>query len=302
MRIVIVSIVMLIGNVTVASANQPPTFDRDIAPIVYQNCATCHHPGEVAPFSLLSYADVKKHADDIATATGSRYMPPWKADPGTVHFVGERRLSDAQIKTISEWAKGGMPEGDKRDLPATPTFPPGWSNGEPDLVVQLPKAFTLKADGEGGRDVYRCFVVPLNLTEDRFVRAVEFHPSNRRVVHHALFFLDSNGVARGREKMNTDGQIGYATFGGPGFTPTGSLGGWAPGAMATPLPDGWGRMLRKGSDLIIQIHFHPDGKEETEQSSLGLYFTRRSAQPTSSPARRCIIARSISRPAIRITW
>jgi len=274
MRIVLSFVVGLLCVCEVSRAAETMTFNRDVAPIVYNNCAVCHRPGEVAPFSLLTYSDVKKHAEDIATATQSHYMPPWKADAGDVHFLGERRLNDAQINTIARWVEGGMIEGDARDLPAAPKFATGWRLGEPDLVVKLPKPFVIKADGNAGRDVYRCFVVPLNLNEDHYVRAVEFRPSNGRVVHHALFFLDSTGVARSKEQANTDGQIGYETFGGPGFLPTGGLGGWAPGAMVTPLPDGWGRMLRKGSDLVVQIHFHPDGKEESEQSSLGIYFTK----------------------------
>ncbi len=295
MRWLIPLVAIFSAEVCLAAASPPATFTKDVAPIVYQNCVICHRQGEVAPFSLMSYDDVKKHAEDIATATGSHYMPPWKADPGTIHFVGERRLTDAQIKTLDAWVKGGMPEGNAKDLPPQPTFPSGWKLGEPDLVVKLPKAFTIKADGNGGRDVYRGFVVPLNLPEDRYVSAVEFRPSNPKVVHHALFFLDSSGAARAKEQANTDGQIGYPTFGGPGFLPTGGLGGWAPGAMPLPLPDGWARMLRKGSDLVIQIHFHPDGKEESEQSSLGIYFAKE--KPSHIVAGASVRNRQIDIPA-----
>jgi mono/diheme cytochrome c family protein len=251
------------------------TFTHDIVPIVYANCVSCHRDGEVAPFPLISYNDLKKRADQIVDVTGSHYMPPWKAEPGYGHFVGERRLTDAQIKAIADWVAQGCAEGDPNSLPPLPKFPTGWTLGEPDLIVKSPKPFTVKADGNNGRDVYRCFVVPLNLTEDKYVTAVEFHPGNRKVVHHAIFYLDNTGTARRREAANTDGQPGYTTFGGPGFTPTGGLGGWAPGAMPTPLPEGWGKLLAKGSDLVIQTHFHPDGKEETEQSSLGIYFAKK---------------------------
>ena len=252
-----------------------PTFTHDIAPIVYANCVNCHRTGEVAPFPLISYDDVKKHADLITQVTASHYMPPWKPEPGYGHFVGERRLTDAQIKTIADWATNGMPQGDAKDLPALPKFPDGWALGEPDLVVKLPRAFTLPADGNHGRDVYRCFVIPLNFDEDKYVTTVEFRPGNPKIVHHALFFLDTSGAAKQKEDANTDGQPGFATFGGPGFVPTGGLGGWAPGAMPQPLPDGWARRLRKGSDLVIQEHLHPSGKEETEQSTLGIYFAKR---------------------------
>lgn len=259
----------------IRAARADLTFTKDIAPIVYTNCVSCHRRGEVAPFPLISYEDVKKHAELITAVTASRFMPPWKAEPGFGHFVGERRLTDAQIKTIADWVAHGAPRGDAKDLPETPMFHEGWSLGEPDLVVKLPRAFTLAADGDHGRDVYRCFVIPLNFDEDKFVTTVEFRPGNPKIVHHALFFLDASGAAKKRESDNADGQPGFATFGGPGFTPTGSLGGWAPGATPEPLPDGWARRLRKGSNLVIQEHLHPSGKEETEQSSLGIYFSKK---------------------------
>src|SRR5437762_1989640 len=119
-----------------------------------------------------------------------------------------------------------------------PSFAPRWELGEPDLVVRFPKPFKLPAEGNKGRDVYRCFVLPLNLPEDKYVAAVDFRPSSRKVVHHVLFFIDGMRNARLREAANKDGQIGFSTFGGPGFVPTGSLGGWAPGLMPVPLPNG----------------------------------------------------------------
>jgi hypothetical protein len=248
-----------------------PTFSHDIAPIVYENCVSCHRPGEVAPFPLITYEDVKKRAEQIADVTGDHYMPPWKPEPGFGHFTGERRLTDAQIKLIADWAAAGAPEGDANNTPKTPVFPQGWSLGEPDQVVKLTVPFKLSAEG---RDQYRAFVLPLNLTDDRFVSAVEFRPDNRKIVHHALFFLDSRGNAAKKEAATKDGNPGYPAFGGPGFLPTGGLGGWAPGAAPDLLPEGWGRMVRKGSDLVVQVHFHPDGKEETETFSLGIYYTR----------------------------
>ncbi len=271
------SLLLVLFAVAVPSAARAavPTFDRDVAPIVYGNCVSCHRAGEVAPFPLQAYADVKKRASLIADVTGRRYMPPWKPEPGYGRFVGERRLTDAQVKTIADWAAGGAPEGDAKDLPAAPVLPgDGWQLGKPDLVVTMPQSFTVPADGDHGRDVYRAFVLPLNLTEDKYVTAVEFRPDNRAAVHHALFFLDASGVAREKERATHDGQPGYSTFGGPGFLPSGGLGGWAPGATPDPLPDGWGRMLRKNSDLVAQFHFHPTGKAETVRASIGLYFAK----------------------------
>jgi hypothetical protein len=267
-------VLLMLACACPAQTTRPITFTHDIAPIVYADCVSCHRPGQVAPFSLMSYNDLKKRADQIVTVTQSRYMPPWKPEPGYGDFIGERRLTDQQIQLISDWKDSGAVEGDAKDLPPMPTFPDGWMLGKPDLIVSMAKPFTLAADGDHGRDVYRCFVIPLNFTENKYVTAVEFHPGNTKIVHHSIFFLDTNGIAAKKEQENTDGQIGYSTFGGPGFTPTGGLGGWAPGAIPTPLPDGWARMLRKGSDLVIQLHLHPDGKVETEQSSLGIYFAK----------------------------
>src|SRR5262249_4372435 len=144
--------------------------------------------------------------------------------------------------------------------------------GTADLVLEMPNGIKVSADG---KDVFRCFVLPLNLDADRTVAAVEFRPGNRRVVHHALFFLDTSGAARKKEKENDDGQPGFSSFGGPGFLPTGSLGGWAPGAFPRTLPDGMGRLARSGSDLVLQVHYHPNGKEETDRSSIGIYFTKK---------------------------
>ena len=248
-----------------------PTFNKDIAPILFQNCATCHHPGEVAPFSLLTYADAKKHSSEIADLTQHRQMPPWKPAHGFGEFVGERRLTDPQIELIQQWVKNGRPEGNPSDLPPEPKFAEGWALGTPDLVVTVPKAYTVRSEG---RDVFRSFVVPLNLTEDKYVVAVEFRPSNRKVLHHALFFLDASG--RAREMDGADGQPGFGRgAGGLGFIPSGGLGGWAPGVTPKRLPDGVGRLVRKGSDLVIQTHFHPSGKVETEQSTVGLYFAKK---------------------------
>jgi mono/diheme cytochrome c family protein len=254
-----------------AASDRPVTFTKDIAPIMYQNCAVCHRSGDVAPFALMTYDDVKKRAKQVAAVTHSRYMPPWKAEPGYGDFQDARRLSDEQIATIRKWADTGAAEGDAKDLPPAPKFADGWRLGPPDLVLKMSKPYSLVAEG---RDVFRCFVLPLNISEDKFVRAVEYRPSNRKIVHHALFFLDSLGQAKKKEKDASDGQPGFSSFGGPGFLPTGGLGGWAPGAFPEPLPDGLGRLLKKGSDIVIQTHFHPDGKVEEEQSEIGIYFCK----------------------------
>ncbi len=240
-----------------------PTFVRDVAPILYRHCAVCHHPGEVAPFSLLTYADAAKRAKLIATVTASRFMPPWQPDPAYGHFRGERRLSDLQIATLRRWADDGAPQGDPTRLLAAPHFPEGWQLGKPDMTIAMPKPFAVPADGP---DQYMCFDIPLHLTADKYVRAMEFRPSARSVVHHALFLLDAGHI--GRQKGES-----YSCFGTPGFLPSGALGGWTPGMQPAEMPEGLQLVMRKGSDLVMQIHYHPTGKPETDQSMLGLYFT-----------------------------
>ncbi len=265
-----------------------PTYSKDVASILLKNCAGCHRPGEVGPFPLLSYQDAAKRADDLAEVTHARQMPPWKAEAGFGDFLDERRLTEAQIQTIADWAKAGAPEGDPKDLPPTPKFAEGWQLGTPDLVLQAPAAFDVPASG---RDVYRCFVIPIPIGETRTVAAVEFRPGNRKVVHHALLFLDSTGAARIKDEAEAG--PGYASFGGPGILPTGGLGGWAPGATPRRLPEGMGKLLRKGSDLVLQVHYHPDGKPETDRSAVGLYFTK-------DLARQVVVGLAVRTPGLDI--
>ena len=248
-----------------ASRIPSPTFNRDIAPILYQNCATCHRPGEVAPFSLLTYQDAAKRAGLIATVTHNRVMPPWKPEPGYGSFAHERRLSDEQLALIAEWAKAGAPEGDPHDKPALPVFPEGWQAGQPDKILTMGQHFQVAADGP---DQYRCFVLPLDSDQELYVSGIEFRPGNRRVVHHALVYMDSNRAARKLAEGSKDG--GYPCFGGVGFLPSGLLGGWAPGADPQPTSQELAQPVKPGTDLVVQIHYHPDGKPEQDQSALGL--------------------------------
>ena len=176
------------------------------------------------------------------------------------------RLSDQQIALIQTWAANGAPEGNPADLPPLPKFTQGWAMGQPDIVVKMPEPFTVRAERP---DVFRCFVVPLSIPEGKYVKAVEYRPANRKVTHHSLLFLDNTGEARRLDEAD------------PGPTPPGWRGafrhraGWAAGRHAPPhhFPDGAAKAIAKNTDLVIQIHFHPSGKVETEQSSVGIYLT-----------------------------
>jgi Copper type II ascorbate-dependent monooxygenase, C-terminal domain. len=254
---------------------QPVTFTHDIAPILYANCISCHRSGEVAPFPLVTYADAAKRASLIAKVTASRYMPPWKPDPGYGEFAGARGLTAAQIAAIRGWADGGAPEGKPSDLPAPPQ-PTSARLAHPDLIARMPQPFSIPADGP---DLYRCFVIPLGLDAERYVDAVEFRPGNPKVVHHALFFVDRSQAGR---KLESAPAAGYPCFGAPGFLPGAGLGGWSPGSPPIHMPEGAATVLTKQSDLVIQLHFHPTGKAETEQGAVALSFT-------SQPPRRHLI-------------
>ena len=238
-------------SVTVAIA-APVTFSGDIAPIIYAQCADCHRAGMTAPFALTSYADVAKHAKIIAAVTASRYMPPWKAEPASYAYRDSRRLTDEQISLIQTWVKQGMPKGDLAKMPALPKFPEGWQIGTPDLVLEMPKPFTIPAEGA---DIYRNVVIPLELTKDEWVQAVELRTTSRGVVHHVLYFADSSGDARKAEAENPEAAEGMRFT--RGMIP---MGGMAVGAQPHLLPNGLATLLPKGSDLVFQYHFHPSGK------------------------------------------
>jgi len=249
----------------------PVTYATDVAPILHKRCAPCHRPGEVAPFSLLTYADAKKWHANIAEATFRRAMPPWKAVDGFGEFHEPNRLTDAEIAVLQEWSKAGAPRGDVAKEPPPPKFPADWAMGTPDLVVEMPRPFKVYAEG---RDIYRYFVITPKLDKPVFVTGMDVRPGNRKVVHHVIAFLDSQGRAAQLEAESKDGQPGYAAFGAPGFVPEGSLGGWAPGVQPAKLPKGVGMELKPGTSIVLQIHYHPTGKEETDQTKVALYFAK----------------------------
>jgi hypothetical protein len=237
---------------------------------VWNNCVGCHHAGEVAPFTLTSYADASKRARQLAEVVQSRYMPPWKAEPGFGHFIDERRLTEEEIARFASWAEAGAPEGDAEDLPVLPTFTEGWQLGEPDLVLRMPEPFEIPA---AGPNLFRWFALPIDIDRDREVAAVEIRPGNRRVVHHTLTFLDISGLARRLD--DADPLPGYERFGNPGFPPVGFLGSWGPGMMPYRLPEGLGMRITRGSVAVMQMHYVPSGKPESDQSLVGIHFVKK---------------------------
>src|SRR5688572_6117840 len=208
LRFVLLTFVLLAG--AFAAHSQTVTYNEHIAPIIYQNCTQCHRPGQIAPFSLMSYDDVRRRALTVAAVTQARYMPPWKPEPGWAAYRGERRLSPAQIALIQKWIADGAPEGDSAKSVRPPLYTDGWQLGTPDLILEMPASFSVPAEGN---DIYRNFVIPTNVTEDKWVKAIELKPSARSVLHHALFFPDTKGAGRKLETETKDGQPGFAGFG-----------------------------------------------------------------------------------------
>jgi tetratricopeptide (TPR) repeat protein len=261
-----------------AAAQEPVTFSRDVAPILFARCASCHRAGEVGGFPLLTYADARPRAAAIARLTSSRAMPPWKPDsiPGA-EFAGSRRLPDHEIDLLQRWAAGGAPEGSPADLPPAPRFADGWQLGTPDLVVGTAEPIVVKP---GGPDTLRNVVIPVPGGAARWVRGFEFRPDNMRVVHHANVRIDRTRTARALD--STDGEPGFdgRLSAGSEF-PDGQFLGWTPGQLP-PLVDGdsaW--RLDPDSDLVVQLHLRPTDRLERVQIRIGFFFAVR--PPTHTP-------------------
>jgi mono/diheme cytochrome c family protein len=265
-----------------AQAQTSPTFARDVAPIVYANCAVCHRPGQAAPFPLLTYDDVKKRGALIVSVTKRRYMPPWHATPapGFPEFRDERRLSDADVATLERWVDTGMAAGDLAQAPRPPVFPSGWTLGEPDVVLTFSRAIDVPADGP---DLYRNIVLPLDLPADQWITAIDYEPSARKAVHHALFFLapasevasiGENDILPGISARSLLGGRGRGGRGGGRGGGAAGIGGWVPGMTPRFFPEGVAQSLPAHTSVVAQLHLHPSGKAEHEEGRVGIYFAK----------------------------
>ena len=250
--------------------SSPPTYVADVEPILRARCRTCHRPGEVAPFSLLTFEQARKRAGDLASVAESRRMPPWKPTPGFgPPLLHDRSLPLAEVETLRAWAASGAVRGSGPGRVEPHEEPGSWALGTPDLILKPSEVFEVPATGP---DVHRCFVIPTHLAGDAHVSAVEYRPGNPRVVHHAMAFIETQGAGRRRDEAEPG--PGYASYSGAGVEIQGDLGGWAPGNEPTRLPEGVGRALPKGADVILQVHYHPDGKLERDRSKVGIYLHR----------------------------
>lgn len=193
-------------SIPVEAGEATPTYARDVAPILRANCRECHRPGQVAPFSLETYEQARKRAGDIASVVEERRMPPWKPTPGIgPKLKHERSLPPREVALLRAWADAGAPRGPERDQAIEPSFADGWKLGTPDVVLEPSEDFAVPASGP---DLYRCFVIPTNLSDDVYVSAVEYRPGNRRVVHHLMAFIEVAGLGRQRDEAEP----------GPGYT------------------------------------------------------------------------------------
>jgi copper type II ascorbate-dependent monooxygenase-like protein len=259
----------------------PPTFARDVAPILQKNCQVCHRPGEIGPMALLTYEQVRPWAKAIKSAVVTRTMPPWHADPHHGSFANNRSLSEADIRTISAWADAGAPPGDLATSPAPVHFSEGWQIGKPDVIFEMPKEFHVPATGVID---YQWIKMPTGFTKDTWVEAMEVRPGNRAVVHHAVVYTREPDLVYGKkEPYNEFFQISgddlaevakehknHTNLNFAATTEPEHLQVYAPGADPIVLEPGQARLVKAGSDLIFEMHYTPNGTAATDRTQVGL--------------------------------
>ena len=248
--------------------DDPPNFARDVAPILYKHCTSCHHEGGPAPFSFVEYESAKAHASQITEVTLTEYMPPWLPAEGFGAFEGEQRLMHAEKKTLAGWAAAGKPPGNLADAPKPPVYVHGWQLGAPDLELEADAAFDVPADG---KDVYRNFVIHVPPGPPRFVKTVELQPGPPQVVHHAVVRVDASGDARRLDSADADPGFDGMVFAGATM-PGGRFIGWTPGRVPHAGSDDRSWQLVGDSDLVVQVHLRPTGKPEKVRPKLGIHF------------------------------
>lgn len=265
--------------ITPAAVVAQPTYTKDVARTMQEKCQRCHRPGDIAPFAMTNYEDTVIWAEDIARVINNRIMPPWKPVEGHGEFRDNFGLTAEERKTILDWIAAGTPQGDPSDAPPPRPETGEWELGEPDRVLTMAEPFNVPR----GRDIYRCFVLPVGLDADKWVDAVQVVPGNRAVVHHVILYLDATGQA---EKLDANEEgPGYTCFGGPGVEVEGSsvatldffssLGGWVPGARTLRFPEGIGMYLNKDARVIMQVHYYPGGRPGPDQTKVGIYYSQK---------------------------
>jgi len=265
-----------------AAAQAPaavPTFTKDVAPILYKNCTTCHRPGEIAPMSLLTYEDARPYAKAIRDEIGEGHMPPWHADAPAGTFENERRLGDADKKTILDWIAGGAPRGNPRDQPPQPQYADGWQIGKPDVVFEMQEDYKIPAKGTVE---YEYFYIPTNFTEAKYVQAIEVRPGNRKVVHHVLVQYQAKPDLTRTPVLKFKPE--YARLPEPKFgdrqphreqgVPTRLIGTYAPGTLPQVFREGTALRLEPGGVIELQMHYTTSGEPATDRTKVGIVFSK----------------------------
>ncbi len=287
------------ANAAAQSAETAPTFTKDVAPILYENCVTCHRPDNIAPMALIEYSDARPWARSIKDLVVSREMPPWPADPlNSMKFRNERYLEQHEIDTIAAWVDAGAPRGNSADQPAPPDFPAGWTyeGGEPDYVFELPVEYTVAAEGE---EDYIDFYTEMPWDEDRFAEVLELRPSDYRIVHHSgaytvdlpwgtqvidgvLHDLDGNSLLRAplperpasetEARAESEGRVAQRVFNEVNLPGSSKLLSYVPGRGVERHRPGTGKRLAADKWIRWTMHYNPIGVEATERSKLGIWF------------------------------
>jgi Copper type II ascorbate-dependent monooxygenase, C-terminal domain len=243
-------------------------FNEHIAPIIHQNCSPCHREGEAGPFTLINYKEVKSRAKFIQKVTETKYMPPWKAEHGFGEFQNERGLNNEQISLIKNWVISGMKEGPKKKFIA-PNFNTNSQLGQPDLTLTVSDKFRIP---QNNKEEFYMFSLPTNLTENKKIKAIEFRPGNKKLVHHARISIDSSQIMRiTNAKSIDDPSIG--AFSNVQMKEDYWY-GWVPGTNPIVYPKGTAKVLKANSDLLFNIHYAPNAKEEFDQSAINIFYEK----------------------------
>ena len=293
-----------LGALTAAAPQNPktapatiPTYTKDIAPILFKNCTSCHRPGEIGPMSLLTYDDVRPRAKDIRDRIGDGVMPPWHADSAPGTFLNERGLSEEEKSTIFRWVANGAPKGDPKDMPPAPQYPNGWSIGTPDVVFEMPEDYRVPAD-----DVvqYEYFYIPTNFTEPKWVQAIEIRPGNRNVVHHVLVRYKAKPDVRRTQLLKLNPDISSLPKTPSGLRPKRAddlparlLATYAPGTNPQVFRPGTALRLEPGGVLELQMHYTAAGQDETDRTRVGMIFSK-------DPSPREVLASQFFNAALKL--
>jgi len=250
-----------------------PVFSKDIAPILYQHCASCHRAGQIAPMSLLSYEEVRPWAASIREKVATGAMPPWHSAAPRGQFSNDRRLSDAEKGLILRWVAGGAPMGDVKDLPSVPAFADDWEIGKPDAVITMPEPHVVPARGI---IAYQNVTMPTDFTEDKWIQAIEVRPGTRSVVHHILVFVVGTRQSQAYTQIVPEQprRPQTAPNGQAARKPESLIATTAPGTNAMVFPPGTAMRIPAGASLRFQIHYTTNGKEVSDRSSVGVIFAK----------------------------